>query len=107
MRRISFFILLIFILNKSFAGFQNGNELLTLNSDANNTVRKGIYIGYIEGVIDALGGILICPTSEMNARQASDIVTKYLEKHPENRHLSGDLLIVRAIQEVFPCPNKK
>ena len=56
------------------------------------------FIGYVTGVADAVFNI---PTGA-TVGQLLDIVGRYLESHPEQRHESGFVVVVRALGNVFP-----
>lgn len=68
---------------------------------------QGLCSGYIQGVADR-GGVLAPPDACMpvgvTAGQAKDVVTRFLETHPEVRHAHRLGLVLRALREAWPCP---
>ena len=91
--------------------YLDGNELYDLLShernihnekaDSKDFVRGSIGSGYVTGVIDATAN---CVPEAVNKRQLLDIAFRYLEAHPEQRHLPAPGLVMRAVTEKFPCP---
>jgi len=67
---------------------------------------SALYRAYVSGVVDSWVGSLFCPSSNATNGQAFDIVFKYLEEHPEKRDTVAVLLIVNALQKVWPCHHK-
>jgi len=64
----------------------------------------GLYVGYIEGVVDSLSeGKGICPPAGSQVSQMQAIVTKYLAMNPEKWSQPGPELVLAALQPVFPC----
>jgi len=47
---------------------------------------------------------LFCTPPEVTGGQVHDIAKKYLEQHPEERHMPASFLVIRALQLAFPCP---
>jgi hypothetical protein len=98
-----------------FAAFQDGNVLYDAAIEYNklnnnikaNSVEYGFYIGYVEGVSDAYNGILFCEPYNTKGRQVLDIVFKYLKNNPEKRNKAANILILDALQKIWPCKNKK
>ena len=56
------------------------------------------FLGYVTGVADAA---LYIETS-VTRGQLGDIVGRYLDSHPEERHEPGYVLVLRALGRVFP-----
>lgn len=106
-------VFLILVASFSFAGFIDGNNLYQAGleyyknniGERCNWFQNGFYEGYVDGVFDAYNGILICSPNNIKAGQVFDIVFKYLQNHPENRNLSANYLVLKALQEVWPCKN--
>ena len=57
--------------------------------------------GYVAGVADA--NKELCIPSSVTVAQTSDIFKKYLRDHPEDRHLSAQSLVSRALAEAWLC----
>jgi hypothetical protein len=94
-------------------GFDSGNDLLDDCSakSGDNPVKAGACLGYVTGVADVLGGgtvidgIRACFVTATTG-QLKDVVLRYLNEHPETRHLVAASLVARALSEAFPCPKK-
>src|SRR5262249_14851632 len=108
-RRLSLAVALLLVSVASVdAAFFDGNKLKELVDARNrvdtNRTRDGDYLdaalftGYVLGVADALEGILICTSEGIKARQLVGLVKKYVEDHPEDWNIKGDLLVHRALQ---------
>lgn len=91
-----------------------GNELanyLATNKQINEGKRgdafdSALSIGYIEGVGDSLKAAdAICPPTGSTRGQGMDVVRKYLDSHPESRHLNGAVIVTAALKSAFPCKN--
>jgi hypothetical protein len=83
------------------AEFMTGNDLL--DKLTGTTTDQVLGLGYILGVFDASRGTYICPPGQITAGQTRDIVKGYLERTPQQRHNTGDLLVVVALGQVWPC----
>ena len=75
-----------------------------LYTDCSTSMGRTACISYVMGVTDALSLMgAICTPEHSTARQAIDVVVKYLRAHPEQRPLSAAMQVRRALQEAFPC----
>jgi hypothetical protein len=83
------------------AEFMNGNDLLDKLTGTSTDQVLGL--GYILGVFDASRGTYICPPGQITAGQTRDIVKGYLERNPQHRQNTGDLLTTIALATVWPC----
>ncbi|TAK63374.1 Rap1a/Tai family immunity protein [Methylobacter sp.] len=64
----------------------------------------GAYVYYIMGVIDSnIGSGLFCPQN-ITSDQAANVVTKYLNEHPQSLDSSGEALVKAALAQEWPCP---
>ena len=89
------------------AEFKDGNYLYSQMQKEYASSDWFNALGYVTGVADTLTGITVCgPASGVAASQVYDIVKQYLQENPAVRHLSGDRLVGRALERVFPCPKK-
>ena len=90
--------------------FVSGNQLLALRGD------KGSVSLYVAGVMDrdsgydALGGpsagLSYCVPSEVTLRQATDVLIRYLDERPAERHKAAAYLVRAALIAAFPCATK-
>ncbi|MGZ4955379.1 MAG: Rap1a/Tai family immunity protein [Methylobacter sp.] len=63
----------------------------------------GAYVYYIMGVIDSnIGSGLFCPQN-ITSDQAANVVTKYLNEHPQSLDSSGEALVKAALAQEWPC----
>jgi hypothetical protein len=86
-----------------FVGGNQLNELFTTNPDAAMT--------YVQGVADAFAllktlrnRIEVCLPDKVTKQQLGDVVRKYLQDHPADRHTAASSLVLLALGEAFPCP---
>ena len=78
-----------------------------------NMLDAGFYIGFVEGIYDAVSNVLFCPNSgivaqgsaiaTMTVQQAPALVGKYLTAHPEEWNQPAASLVVKALSKSFPC----
>ena len=111
-------IMIILVIPTSAMSQDNGNELYQwLNTRGKVESKIGIYNsgladGFVAGVVEASPNICLPifrgdpSKSEVTRGQIIDITVRFLESHPEQRHLSAALLVIRAISEKFPCAKR-
>jgi hypothetical protein len=89
-----------------------GNELWSLCTDTQGGVHGSGYwicLGYVQGIADAvdtpngLSGWRACRPEGATRGQLQDVVTRWLDQHPEQRHYSAATLVAKALAEAFPC----
>lgn len=84
------------------AEFMDGNDLLDKMNGSN--MDKMLALGYVMAASDAARGVRICnvpPT--VTAGQTHDMVKAYLERFPQVRHFTADVLVGRALEVMWPC----
>lgn len=87
------------------AEFKDGNKLLSeINGD--NHYSRGVAMGYVMGVADAIGGALACMPSNLTGGQLIDMTKQYLENNPSVRHYSADSIIVAMLGQAWPCKKR-
>jgi len=84
------------------AEFFTGNELLS-RMDSESLVDRSMALGYVVGVSDMGDGVVHCPPNGVTTGQVRDIVRSYLVRNPSERHMTGDVLINKALRAVWPC----
>jgi hypothetical protein len=96
-------------------GFETGNSLKTEcdGSDVGTSDESyllGQCIGYVAGIADVMSadndvnGYRACiPTDGVTEAQLRDVVMRFLNAHPETRHLLAAGLVAQALQEAFAC----
>jgi len=110
---IALFILTVFSLASAMraaADPPDGNALLANCQEGDNpnahesTTKKGMCIGYITGVADALVPAgLYCVQSGATAGDVVDVVKLYIQNHPEKRYMTAPKTVVDALVERYPC----
>lgn len=88
------------------AEFWDGNRLYS-HQTASSVYDQMLALGYVMGVADALAGVRICSPENATAGQKDDVVKKYLREHPALRHHTADSLVVRALERVWPCQERR
>ena len=89
----------------------SGNDLLRDCTNDNVRASQSFCVGFIAG---AWAGALIEGSvyhpgkpnfvipNEANLSQLKDVVVKFLNEHPEQRHLPAGVLVLLALKEAFP-----
>lgn len=96
---------LLALCGAAHAEFMTGNQLYSkLTSPGLDQV---LGLGYVMGVFDTKRGVDFCPPSEVIAGQVKDIVQGYLERNPQHRQLTGDVLTIVALSSVWSCKQQK
>jgi hypothetical protein len=86
----------------SFAAFIDGNKLHQYLTSQNNA--EYVHgLGYVIGVSDFIAGSLTYPPSNVTTGQLGDMVRNYLERYPEQRHKTADLLVAVVMSAQWPC----
>ena len=87
----------------------SGNDLWSRCSGKGD-LNIGLCGGFVVGITDAMmgsgGGISgrrACIPLSVLVEQITDVVKRYLEQHPEQRHYSAASLVAQALSETFPC----
>lgn len=101
------FIFSVLFSSPAWADFETGNQL---HSDCSSELfyEKGICIGYIMAIADVLGssplyGYSTCIPSGVTAGQMRDVVQRWLNENPKERHYNADSLVAWALSDAFPC----
>ena len=90
----------------SSSSFLSGNKLF--DSCAGVVRRPGHCTGYTTGIVDALAsgpiyGWEACVPEKVTAAQVRDIVVKYLQDNPQDRHYLAAGIAAKALSIAFPC----
>jgi hypothetical protein len=90
------------------SAFLNGNDLYAYCTASEN-FKRGICLGYIEGLADSIGvmqsisaAVVVC-FPPVSGGQARDVVVKYLQENPAHRHEAGATLVMEALHDAWPC----
>lgn len=114
MKRI--LIALFFACGSANAQYISGQEYVTW-VDARDRANAGQATGidsflkdkvmpFTLGVVDVSDGTYFCIPDGVLAGQVEAIATKYVKANPESWNSPAAHLIVRALQNVFPCKKK-
>jgi hypothetical protein len=85
-----------------------GNELWSLCTSKGAT-ENSLCFGYVTAIAEAIGqptgvyGWRACFPEQVTRKQVVDVVTRYLDQHPEERHLTAGSLIANALAKAFRC----
>ena len=86
----------------------DGNELWRLCT-SKGTRANGLCYGYVTAIAevaresDGLYGHRACLPEHTTRRQTVEVVKRYLEQHPEQRHYGASSLVAEALAGAFPC----
>jgi hypothetical protein len=84
----------------------SGKELL-LDCEART---RSLCLGFVGGVNDAsfvLNMVPYCTPQGVTLGQLQPVVTKWLRRHPEQLRRDAAFLVMTALEETFPCGEKK
>jgi hypothetical protein len=96
---------------QTVSAFEDGNSLYERCAEPTATFSRGVCLGYVVGIFDAMlsaggtpiAGFSVCLPRGVTKGQAFDVVTRFLASHPELRHLTAASLVARALEQAFPC----
>jgi hypothetical protein len=111
-------IVFCFIANPAFAMPERGDDLLWgLTAQGADEIKavssQAVCFGYVSGMIDSykiLSAVnpsirFIClPRQGISTDQATRIIVKWLQEHPERLHETPRILVFDALRSAFPCP---
>jgi hypothetical protein len=85
--------------------YKSGNELLAQCSNRNDLFELGQCYGFIEGTLETGndGRTFCIPSRGVTHGQVYNIVTRYLERHPEQLRYFAATLVLVAVGIAFPC----
>lgn len=96
----------------SVAQAEGGVTGIQLKADCAGDPPGGLYcMGLAQGIrwgvtlqslFDGQVG-LFCTPEEVTTEQLRDVVSKYLNDHPEELHFRAEPLVVSALAKAFPC----
>ena|SRR6266702_1399707 len=93
------------------AGFIDGSELLS-RCKSENRDQQHFCAGYINGILDLrqaqrwVNGDPFCLPSKDKPEKAIDVVTRYLDDNPDERHIPAAISVDTAIENAW-CPNSR
>jgi hypothetical protein len=112
-KKFCILILLLTIAMPATAQFKKGSDLVPIWRAYKKSTSKSItdnrnsalFMGYVEGVTDALimsdSELLGAIAESMTTARDCAIVGKYLDEHPEEWHLSGSVIVQKALRAAF------
>ncbi|CAK0778438.1 putative Rap1a domain-containing protein [Gammaproteobacteria bacterium] len=68
-----------------------------------NSIKAGMFLGYVRGVLDALEGTALCPPNNISAEYLIQQVTQYLRNHPPSQRSVARTLVFEALRGQFAC----
>ena len=94
----------------AYAQFQTGNDLYKnwleykkfQTNTTSNFFNAGYYLGFVAGIAESWDLISLNIPEGVTQGYIADIVGKYLEEHPEERHLAASASVMKALQTAFP-----
>ena len=116
MKRLAWIVALCLTANVSCADLFDGNIVYRFfeqcekfeNGDKSieNYWNCGISKGYVAGVHDAFIGQTFCTPTDASLGQVAEVVHLWLKNHPDDRSYSAESLVLAALHESWPCPEK-
>jgi Rap1a immunity proteins len=106
MRVLLFAFMLCSLCTPASAEFLSGQQLKEHLDDAragSSFKSLTVGMGYVAGVYDMVDRRQVCITHELSAREAMDIVHRYLNAHRGDLAQPAARLVVQALSEEFPC----
>jgi len=106
MRRNILTTVLVAVSMPVHAAFVTGTQLKqnldeARNNSSFNAMTMGM--GYVSGVFDMVEFSQVCITQKLSAREAMQIVHRYLNAHRDQLEQPASTLVVKALSEEFPC----
>ena len=98
-------ILLLVVVIVAFSpvcSFGMTGKKLKKYADSELDLDRGIFYGYITGVLDARKNEACLPQGVTNG-QINTVVENYLRDHPDVWHFSADDIVIVAVQKSWPC----
>ena len=95
--------------------FETGNDLWMMCGSTSTGLPPARCESYVIGTFDgyqtisqynAINGPRICAVGDISNHQITDVVRRYFEIHPEDRHYSAASSIYVALSQAFPCRTK-
>ncbi len=66
----------------------------------------GACTGYVQGVVEGADNPVFCLDPDVTVGRRYRIVVKFLKAHPEKTDKRTRYLVVEAMTDAFPCPDK-
>lgn len=87
------------------AYFMTGNKLLE-NLSSTEPMNRMMGSMYVRGVHDARQTFDFCTPDTVTPIQLRDLVKQALERSPQARHVSAQVLVIAVLSGTFPCPKE-
>lgn len=93
----------------STAVVDSGNVLLNYLNSSQANYLQGFAHGRIWAIYLTANPSVVCnpPDAVITRGQVYDVVKNYLVAHPETRHELGEILILRAFANAWPCKGRR
>lgn len=96
--------LLAFSCSPAAAYFYTGNELWTFCKNESSSSCLVYILSAVDMHTAAVeDGKFFCIPPKVTGGQIEDVVKKYLQDNPADRHKPAAFLVIDALQAVFPC----
>lgn len=81
------------------------NEYLKVqNGDDGNSIKAGMFLGYLRGVLDSLEGTALCPPKNIPMEYLIQQAAKYIHnRHKLYQEVAARTLVFDALHDRFPC----
>jgi hypothetical protein len=110
MKRVIAAMLVSLVVSDPAWGASFDGNLLYSYCKSKHLTAQGFCNGYIQGVgvlngaaDDRFGGLRFCLPNGVNLSQQQDVVVKWLSENPQERHHPASYVVIRALDQAFPC----
>jgi hypothetical protein len=91
-----------------FSEYESLQRILANPIKDEESVSAGAYLGYVSGVVETLDAMGInCTPHDITLTQIGDLLGKFLKDHSTERQQDGPLLIIKFLQQLYPCKQKQ
>ncbi len=68
-----------------------------------NSIKAGMFLGYVRGALDALDGAALCLPDTLPMESVVQQVGKYVRAHPHSQRDEARALVLNALRDQFAC----
>lgn len=80
-----------------------GEYLRVQNGSDGNSIKAGMFLGYVRGILDALDGTAICVPDNAPLEYLLRKVSGYLQSRSFSQRSAARNLVLDALRDQFPC----
>jgi hypothetical protein len=101
-------VVLVCLPTATRADVTTGKELWPLCTSKGAT-ENSLCFGYVTAIAEAMGqptgvyGWRACVPEQVTRKQVVDVVMRYLDQHPEERHSTAGSLVANVLAKAFRC----